>query len=478
MSLQKQLLGEDGEQKAEGFPPTDEKAYLKGISELPDLTPLLEKQGVLGEYVAWRDFDVKWLEGDAWGAKGENSIENCEAKSSEFQTWSSTVKTYSFRRTVAFWRAVMCCEGCLLFLWIDVITTYAIGTPEMLYELTKIPHLVGGTFFLGGIYLAWFQLINIDSEKLNDNNIRYLWVSIDAVTGLGIETASYVGSLMYLLGAVLYTIAQVADFWELAPLWHNRLIDWPLILGGFLFFTGGLCELKINKVFTSAPTRLVWWVSVLNCYGGLTFWLSACPALFPGKLATRFAVTGTITYLLAAVLSLLMWRREQFGGALIPPLNRVGQVAVKPAPNANDQIVLEVKDDDSSRMEDALRPRLSWSRLFFLIVYVCISAFSVIACCMCLNHRKDYTDDPETFRRMLNVFITGFVNIIIVHMVLVLDSAIEPYRLLAIVMRVLLVVLFLNTLLELRLQFEDAAYHGDTADYFGDAAYYDAGIEP
>jgi len=116
------------------------------------------------------------------------------------------------------------------------------------------------------------------------------------------------------------------------------------------------------------------------------------------------------------------------------------------------------------------------SGLFFLIVYVCISAFSVIACCMCLNHRKDYTDDPETFRRMLNVFITGFVNIIIVHMVLVLDSAIEPYRSLAIVMRVVSVVLFLNTLLELRLQFEDATYYGDTADYFGDVAYYDAGI--
>jgi len=46
------------------------------------------------------------------------------------------------------------------------------------------------------------------------------------------------------------------------------------------------------------------------------------------------------------------------------------------------------------------------SGLFFLIVYVCISAFSVIACCMCLNHRKDYANEPETFRRMLNVFMT------------------------------------------------------------------------
>jgi len=98
------------------------------------------------------------------------------------------------------------------------------------------------------------------------------------------------------------------------------------------------------------------------------------------------------------------------------------------------------------------------SGLFFLIVYVCISAFSVIACCMCLNHRKDYANEPETFRRMLNVFMTC--------------------RSLAIAMRVLLVVVIFNSLVELRLQFEDAASYADTADYFGDAAYYDAGVEP
>jgi len=476
MSLQAPLLGAEGEQKAKESPPTDEKAYLKGIADLPDLTPLLEKQGILGEYVAWRDGYMKWRKGDARGAQGENTLSDHHKRSAEFQTWYPTVKTYSFRRTIAFWGAVTCCEGCLLFLWIDLITTYAIGTPEMLYELTKVPNLVGGFFFMAGIYLSWFELINMDSEKLNANKLHYFWVSIESVTDLGIDKASYVGALTYLLGAVLYTISQVSDFWELTPGVHNVLIDWPLIVGGLMFFLGGVCELKINKVFESAPTRLVWWVAVLNCYGGLTFWLSACPALFPGKLATRFSVTGTITYLLAAVLSLLMWRGEQYGGALILTLNRAAQDKVKPAPNANDQIALEVKDDDSSRVQDALRPRLSWSGLGFLIVSVCISAFSVIACCMCLNHRKDYTDDPETFRRMLNVFITGSVNIIIVHMVLVLDSAIEPYRSLAIMMRVVSVVLFLNTLMELRLQFEDATYYGDTADYFGDVAYYDAGI--
>mmetsp|Transcript_96875 Transcript_96875/g.273420 ORF Transcript_96875/g.273420 Transcript_96875/m.273420 type:complete len:468 (-) Transcript_96875:167-1570(-) len=466
MSLQAPLLGAEGEQKTKESPPTDEKAYLKGIADLPDLTPLLEKQGILGEYVAWRDGYMKWRKGDARGAQGENTLSDHHKRSAEFQTWYPTVKTYSFRRTIAFWGAVTTCEGCLLFLWIDLITTYAIGTPEMLYELTKVPNLVGGFFFMAGIYLSWFELINMDSEKLNANKLHYFWVSIESVTDLGIDKASYVGALTYLLGAVLYTISQVSDFWELTPGVHNVLIDWPLIVGGLMFFLGGVCELKINKVFESAPTRLVWWVAVLNCYGGLTFWLSACPALFPGKLATRFAVTGTITYLLAAVLSLLMWRGEQYGGALILTLNRAAQDKVKPAPNANDQIALEVKDDDSSRVEDALRPRLSLSGLFFLIVSVCISAFSVIACCMCLNHRKDYKDDPETFRQELNMFMTGIVNIIIVHMVLVLNSAIvtmpkkgdEPYRSLAIVMRVLSLIVFFNTVLNLWVQLEEAKY--------------------
>jgi len=454
MSLQTRMLGEQGREKAGGFLPTDEKADLEGMSELPDLTTLLQKQFILGEFVAWMHGSMKWHKEDATGAKGEDTLEDLENRSSEFQTWHPTVKTCSFRRSIAFWGPAMRCEGCLLFLWIDLIRTYAIGTPELLYELTKVPNLVGGTFFLGGIYLVCFELINRDSEKLNHKNIHYLGVHTEAVADLRIEKASYVGSFMYLIGAVLYTISQVAAFWHSAPLWHNRLIDGPLILGGFLFFTGGLCELKINKVFTSAPTRLVWWVSVLNCYGGLTFWLSACPALFPGKLATRFAVTGTITYLLAAVLSLLMWRGEQFGGALIPALNGVAQVAVKSAPNANGQLVLEAQDDDSSRVEDDLHPRLSWIGLIFLVVYVCMCTFSVIACCMCLNLGKVYQADPETFQRMLNLFMTGIVNIINFHMVLIILHMV------------------------LRVKFEDATYYYDFVDYFGDAAHHDAGLEP
>mmetsp|Transcript_57644 Transcript_57644/g.122606 ORF Transcript_57644/g.122606 Transcript_57644/m.122606 type:complete len:470 (-) Transcript_57644:271-1680(-) len=434
------------------------------VKNLPDLAPRLQEQGIYGDYVVWRDNYMRWRQGGSKGAKGENTVEDHQKRNEEFQTWYPTIRTFTFRRTIAFWCSVTCLEGCLLFLWIDLVTTVTIGTPEMMYELTKVPNLMGGTFFLGGIYLAWFELINIDSERIEDATYNFIWCPVSDLTKRDISMFSLVGAAGYLVGAIFYTISQVSDFFALDEGTHAMLIDWPLIIGGLLFFLSGCCELIINNVFTSPPTSLVWWVSVMNCYGGLTFWLSACPSIFPGESATIFAVTGTITYLIAAVLSLLMWRGEQFGGAMIPALNRVGHVAVKRDPNTkNGLLVIEV-EGDKSKAEEALNPKLSWRGTLFLMLFASIGAFQILACCTCLNHRRDYKTNPLYFKHFLNIFLTAFVNIIIVHMVLVLNSATvtmpkkgqEPYRSLAILMRVLAILGFINSLLTLQVQFEEA----------------------
>jgi len=438
---------------------------VRDASDLPDLTARLQEQGVYGEYVAWRDQYMRWRKGDARGAKGENTVRDHVKRSSEFQTWYPTVKTFTFRRTISFWGSVFCCEGCLLFLWIDMMTTYTIGTPEMLYELTKVPNLLGGTFFLSGIYLAWFELINLDSERINESTYNYLWCDLEDVTKRGISQLSFFGAAIYLIGALFYTCAQVSDFFELDPTWKERLVDWPYIIGGFLFFVSGCLEMIINNVFTSPPTAYVWWVAVMNGYGGLTFWLSACPSVFEGEAATIVGVSGTVTYLVGAVMGLLMWRGEQFGGAMIPALNRLGHVAVRADPTShNGQLVVEVKEQDKAKAQDALNPRLSWRGLVFLIVYIFIGAFQILASCTCLNHHMDYRDDPERFRRFLNVFVTSFVNVCIVHMVLALNSVTvtmpkrgdEPFRSLVILMRVLSLIVLVNSVLTLEVQFEDA----------------------
>jgi len=438
---------------------------IQGAEGLPDLTSRLQEYGVYGEYVEYRDGYMRWRQGLAKGAKGENTADDHEKRSAQFQHWYPTVKTFNFRRTIAFWGAVTCAEGCLLFLWISYVSTYGNFSDKMLYELTKVPNLVGGTFFLAGIYLAYFELINIDSANINASKFNFVWCDLKVLKGFEIETASFLGSLQYMIGALFYTLSQISDFWDWGTAWHACLIEWPLIVGGFLFFGAGICELVVNRVFTRWPTAYVWWAAVFNCYGGLTFWLSACPSVCPGDSATVVGASGTVAYLVAAILTLLMWRGEQFGGAMIPALNRAVEVpvTVRRDPKTGLMQIIPSSMVKKSEVEDALNPRLSWRGVVFLNVYVVIGAAQVIACCSCLDHRRDFWNNPERFRRFLSVFLSSLVNIIIVHMVLVLNSATvtmpkrgdEPYRSLAIAMRLLSIIVLLNTLMTLEVQLDD-----------------------
>lgn len=90
--------------------------------------------------------------------------------------------------------------GCLLFLWIPVVETYGIGAESKRFELTKVPNLVGGTLFLAGIYLAYFELINMDSEGIDAGHYNFLWCPWRTLERLGIHYASWLGALGYLLG--------------------------------------------------------------------------------------------------------------------------------------------------------------------------------------------------------------------------------------------------------------------------------------
>mmetsp|Transcript_115019 Transcript_115019/g.321447 ORF Transcript_115019/g.321447 Transcript_115019/m.321447 type:complete len:469 (+) Transcript_115019:185-1591(+) len=432
------------------------------VNDLPDLTDRLKEQGIYGEYVQWRDKYHRWRRGEAVGAKGENTIESHEKSAQDFEYWYPTVKTFNFRRTISFWGAVTCCEGCLLFLWIPVVETYGIGAESKRFELTKVPNLVGGTLFLAGIYLAYFELINMDSEGIDAGHYNFLWCPWRTLERLGIHYASWLGALGYLIGALFYSVAQVSDFFSLEGLWEARLVENPLIIGGFLFFLSGICELIVNGVFTTKPDRLVWFVAVFNCFGGLTFWLSACPSIV-GDAATRIGVAGTIAYLVAALLSLLMWRGEQFGGAMIPSLNNVGGSTTLRRDPATGAVNI-IFGTPNSRQEDSLNPKLSWRGIVFLNIYVTICAAQWIAGASCLDHLVYDQTDSRSFWKKLNLLLSCAVNVVMVHMFLVLSSATvnmpkkgdQPYRWLVYMARLLSLLVLWNSFLTLDIQLAPA----------------------
>eukprot|EP00929_Paragymnodinium_shiwhaense_P005466 TRINITY_DN10748_c0_g1_i1.p1 TRINITY_DN10748_c0_g1~~TRINITY_DN10748_c0_g1_i1.p1 ORF type:complete len:528 (+),score=84.99 TRINITY_DN10748_c0_g1_i1:68-1651(+) len=433
----------------------------------------IQEQGIYAEYIEWRDNYMKWRKGEASGAKGENTIQAHLNRGTEFEHWYPTVKTFNFRRTLAFWTGVMTCEGCLLFLWTSYTAMYYSESPLVQY-IVKVPTLYGGTAFLVGIYLTYFELINMNSD-VDAKEINYLWCDWKALTSIGIEVASIMGSLMYLVGALLYTVSQVSDCFFVEGELREYLFDWPLIVGGFLFFTGGLCELKVNNVFCTPPTSLVWWAAVLNTFGGLCFWLAVCPRVVPPAQSMDVFIVGSALYLVSANFLLLMWRGEQFGGTLIPAINKAqrdtgGAIVVRNDPTTGvSHIVTGMGKEHENALENVLHPKLSWRGLFFLNVYTFIASVQTVACFLHLSEVQTVffqNRSGPAVRQFVNIVISEICWIVMAHMVLVFNSASvrmpsrdqQPYHALLVWMRIISIVVLMNSLLFV-MCFFDAAGH-------------------
>jgi len=341
---------------------------------------------------------------------------------------------------------------------------------DLSYHLTKLPNLLGGTMFLFGIYMVYFELINVD-VAIDTTRPNIIWCNWSAVLKLDIGSdplASVVGSILYLVGALLYTVSQICDLFDLDESSVALFVEWPLTIGGACFLLAGLCELKINKVLCTPPVSLVWWVALLNSIGGFTFWASACPSFLSGQQALVVGAAGCVAYLTASSVSLIMWKGEQFGGALIPALNaahrEAGSFTVRRDSRTGVAHIIgsNVVHKSPDKLENVLNPKLSTLGLIFLHVYVFIGAFQSLVCFISLAHARDFWSHSEKFTFFFNMFLTGVVYFVIVHMILTMNSACvhipyeQPYRALMILMRFLSVILLANSALTVKVLYDHA----------------------
>mmetsp|Transcript_39479 Transcript_39479/g.108766 ORF Transcript_39479/g.108766 Transcript_39479/m.108766 type:complete len:464 (-) Transcript_39479:96-1487(-) len=445
--------------------------YRRNVDDLPDLSDRLREQGVYQEYVEWRTSYMRWRKGEAVGAKGENTTKAHSSRVADFAYWYPTVTMFTFRRTLAFWIGVFCVKGCLLFLWICYFNAYVANDTTPTYSLTKFPNLIGGCCFFASAYLSYFELINMDSD-VDANKINYVRCDFKLLSNLGIEIYTPIGCISYVVGAMFYTVAQIGEIFEAEGALMVYLVEWPYILGGFLFAAAGVCELFINKVFTSLPNTYPWWSSSFNFVGGICFYLSALPSVV-GDEGDRWTAIGCFFYLAAATIVLWMWRGEQFGGSIIPALNRAmrdndSEIVVRREPTTGVYHIIANSSSlprDSSK-EDAhtfLGPKLSWRGLMFLQVYVCVGVIQIISACGCFARDVAEFERAWAFKRYLTMFFGDVCNVCIVLMILVLTSACvtvpdqQPYRTLAVMMRFLSIVILANSLLTLRVILDDHA---------------------
>lgn len=484
--MQESLLKSDDTAKAE-----DRGAASKrSVDDLHDFTAEFIERGYHAEYASWRDGYLKWRKGDHRGAKGEND-DRTHARNIKdtFEYWYPTVSSFTFRRSCSYWTTVMYIEGCLLFLWEPLFGMCWPGASErMLYYMAKLPTVFGTTLFGVGIYMGYLELINMDTDT-SESRMNLLWCDWQSLLRLLWEdegneeseceneeqsdqvgdrmrwyqpVSSIVGWISYLIGAVLYQVANTANMFPLSEATNSLIVEWPLVFGGFCFLLGGICEITHNRVWANLPNTFVWWTSLLNFIGGADFWLSACPNIV-GEHATFIGVKGTVIYLVGSICSLCMWRGEQFGLALISNLNRVQrnsgtQIALRKDKSSGVTQVVPVSAQEKGSLElmdKVVSPALSWRGLLFVVMCVLCGTSQLLNLCEIMAAPWEFERSVKTTaRHIASECISSLVSVVGVHMVILLNSVNvripkeQPYHVLTKMMRLLLAMITFQSILK------------------------------
>mmetsp|Transcript_75606 Transcript_75606/g.196735 ORF Transcript_75606/g.196735 Transcript_75606/m.196735 type:complete len:445 (+) Transcript_75606:67-1401(+) len=414
---------------------------------LPDLTDRLVELGIYQQYVSWRDGYHRWRQGQAKGAKGEATVNDLteSADKEGFRYWYPDEVSIQFRETVAYWIAVTFLEGSLLFAVSGLFGAAGKDVwPSLSEVLTARPSFAGAILYTVGTYLLYFEVINIGIKS--NEKVNYVWCNWKQLREeYDVGWSSITGGVAYFVGALFYQVSCTAGFVGMwAPLpesLQKPILQLPLFVGGVLFVVGGISELCHNQVLTSKPDTLVWWVSVFNFSGAVCFCISGIPAVSEEAM-NWFTFVGAIFFSAAAVLSLGMWKVGQFGLALLGQLNKVARLKGVPIVQRMGDGAIVVPEAVTDSFEPS---RMSVRGIGFILCYTTCGAVCVVNCCFGGMH-------PSHEMRDVNIVLQELMNAIIIHCVLVLKSAglhkmpkEQPYRLLVLAMRILVVVMLVNS---------------------------------
>ena len=184
-----------------------------------------------------------------------------------------------------------------------------------------------------------------------------------------------VGYVCYMIGALLFNLNTAMSYCNLSE-WAEKTFGWgPAVLGSILFTVGGVLECYHNKVWKCECGKLVWWLSVCNCLGGVFFCVAAICGIIGVEgevynwLVNFTYLVGSAWFFFGAIAAILMWKGENYGLGLISEIN-------------------VVKDDDT-RLQEILKTRAqygcgrsSYWQMPWLILYAATASFAVIVCSM------------------------------------------------------------------------------------------------
>eukprot|EP00930_Biecheleria_cincta_P047579 TRINITY_DN33007_c0_g1_i1.p1 TRINITY_DN33007_c0_g1~~TRINITY_DN33007_c0_g1_i1.p1 ORF type:complete len:513 (-),score=62.36 TRINITY_DN33007_c0_g1_i1:772-2310(-) len=417
-------------------------------SPLPDLTPQLIDAGMYERYVHWRDGYRQWRQGKAIGAKGEvaPTAGQLEENMQHFKCRYPDQAIFKFRQTVSFWIPVLFLEGSLLFAVASLFG--ASGKhfwPQYADVLIDPPCFAGGLLFIAGGYMTYFEVINTGAERGSRKQyILFTWSELQRKHNVKFE--SLAGAIAYFVGAVIYqipcTVALFAD--EISPTWRPVLFAWPSLIGAICFVLGGVCECAHNHVFSFHFDKLAWWGSALNFLGDVCFLVAVYPQL-PSHQVDMAIFVGCVLFAGGSIMSLLMWKSNQFGLTLLPQLHAG-------VSNRGMRVVTKLQTDGAVALpedmpEDVMRRSFSLRGVFFVLVYTFTAAMIIVNGCFYTGH---HGGNIQSFC----IAVQQIFSLVVIHMILVLHSAgfqrlpnMQPFRCLFQIVRLLGLAMMLHSLL-------------------------------
>lgn len=412
--------------------------------------------GIYGEYLEYRRGYLAWRQGGTNGARGEivgtngNNHEEDELPGKRYPS----LAVFKWRYTAAYWSSVLTVVGSILFA-VNAACELTLGlknknkanwTVDGYWAMSVLPNLVGGKCFLLALYFAYLQLINVATEESVPFSLvrRQSWSEITRLTRLD----SVVGTLVYLIGAIVFEVAVDARLFMHA---EDDLKFWlfyvPLLVGSLLFLAGGVCECSHNRILSGGLSEPKWWISVLNTIGGLTFTLGSIPLVTSPHdesdakelwSAGNYLI-GAICFVIAGGLLLVMWKANDFGLALISRLNLAvdtssGPVTMVMQPG---RVGVQVHVDGQREMSAALRDdeaRQSFTirGVIFIFIYCWFVCAALLDCiCKAVWYRHD--GHSHVTREACDFIMQVFLVMLII-LVLVIHSAVarvprtQPYK--------------------------------------------------
>lgn len=403
--------------------------------------------GLYDEYSRFRRGYLQWRQGNHSGACGEHTAtalalgERRTTERVNLERWYPTYAIWSWNRTTSYWIAVLFTEGSLLFFIGSIFSCFPDELGRQYKALASWPTVFGGVQFNVAAYLMCLETMNVgrppEEWRYQPFAVKSILRQLDELQTAGQEVTrlGYFISLSYFVGTLIYYLPLCVGLAKsLTPMQTLWLSVVPYIAGGLPFAVGGFMECVENAVFTSCPKRLPWWASLMNFIGGMCYFAGGVVLLWELNLISGVLFAfGSVLFFIGGVLSVLMWKDEQFGLTFMAGMNKYASASF-----------IE-RDEATSGAQSAT---FSVRGVIFILTYCIISALAVADFCLALN---------EFF--LLPCFFTAThafnqaLPFLLLHMVLLLHSAVvktpnvQPYHFLIIGMRYFSVIIGINAVI-------------------------------